>query len=39
MMSPLTDVQVQAFTEKALGCGAVTSRLGEQTSAWFLLPI
>lgn len=38
MMSPLSDVQVQTFIEKAPGCGAVTGRLGEQTSAWFLVP-
>jgi len=37
MMSPLGDVQVQAFIEKAPGCGAITGRLGEQTSAWFLV--
>lgn len=38
MMTPLSDVQAQAFIERAPGCGAVTGRVGEQTSARFLVP-
>lgn len=32
------DVKIQAFTEKAPGCRTVAGRLGEQISAWLLVP-
>lgn len=38
MMAPFSDVQAQAFIERAPGCGAVTGRMGEQTSARVLVP-
>lgn len=38
MTAPFSDAQAQAFIERAPGCGAVTGRMGKQTSARVLVP-